>query len=213
MPLSVERTRVVALGIDRAPFPAPRPIDGLPIRADRPLRVGFVGHCLHHKGPHVLLGALARLPGRPVEVELFGKRHSGHSYDAAFSKLLACEPRATHRGPFADRELAAILSSVDVLAVPSTCLESFGIATREAFLAGRPVVTSDRGALPESVRDGVDGLVVPAEDPSVLAAALGRLLDEPDLLPALARGAVASGNEVKTIEQYAAEIDRFLYVS
>ncbi|MDG2308355.1 MAG: glycosyltransferase [Candidatus Binatia bacterium] len=211
MPFPINRTRVIALSVDREGFPPPTPPADLPVREERPLRVGFVGHSLHHKGPHVLLEALRLLPGRPIEVQFWGKRWPDHSYDAGFSGLLENEPRAAHRGRFADGELSRVLGDVDVLCVPSTCLETYGLATREAFVAGRPVVTSDRGALPESVRDGVDGLIFPGEDPSALAAALARLIDEPALLPALAAGATEASQRVKSMDQYAAEIEEFLY--
>lgn len=211
MPLPPARTRAIALGIDRTPFPDPQSISDLPIRMERPLRLGFVGHALHHKGPHVLLEALARLPGRPITLELWGTRHAGHPYDEALSRRLDAEPRARHRGRFPDGGLPDVLSSFDVLVVPSTCFESFGIATREAFLAGRPVVTTDRGALPESVRAGEDGLLVPGDDPDALAAALSSLVDDPELLSTLARGALDSATKVKSMSAYAAEIESFLY--
>jgi len=49
----------------------------------------------------------------------------------------------------------------------------------ESFAAGVPVVSSDLGGLPELVRDGTEGRVVPAEDPAALAAALDGLLADP----------------------------------
>ncbi len=211
MPFPADRTRVIALSIDRDGFSAPTaPLD-LPVRPDRPLRLGFVGHALFHKGPHILLEALRLLPGRPIQVELWGKRHVGDPYDERLATLLSQEPRATHQGRFADGALPELLRGLDVLAVPSTCIETYGLATREAFAAGRPVVSTDRGALLESVREGVDGLLVPGEDPQAMADALARLVDEPDLLPKLSRGAAESGSGVKSMDQYAAEIEEFLY--
>lgn len=213
MPLPPERTRVLALPIDRTGFPDPQAVGDLPVRPERPLQVGFIGHALPHKGPHVLLEALQRLPGLPVRVRLWGPRHPGHAYDDRLEVLLAREPRASHEGRFPEGSLPRLLGGIDVLAVPSTCIESFGLATREAFVAGRPVVSSDRGALPESVRSGIDGLIVPGEDPGALAGALARLVEEPDLLATLARGALESGAAVKSPDEYAAEIEDFLYRS
>ena len=211
MPLPADRTRVLALPIDRDGFPPPRPIADLPIRTERPLRLGFVGHALHHKGPHILLEALRARPELPIDARLWGPRHPGHRYDETLEGLLRAEPRATHHGRFAEGTLAEVLAEIDVLVVPSTCIESFGLATREAFVAGRPVLSSDRGALPESVRDGVDGLLVPGEDVAAFAAALARLAEEPELLPKLAAGAVESGSRVKSPDRYAAELEDFLY--
>ena len=51
----------------------------------------------------------------------------------------------------------------------------------EAMAAGCPVVASRVGGIPDAVRDGQDGLLVPVGDPQALAAALGRLIDDREL--------------------------------
>jgi len=58
--------------------------------------------------------------------------------------------------------------------------ESFGVAIIEASAAGRPVVVSDAGGLPEVTLDGVTGIVVPRDDHSAAAAALKSLVMNPD---------------------------------
>lgn len=59
--------------------------------------------------------------------------------------------------------------------------ESFGVAIIEAGAAGRPVVVSDAGGLPEVTIDGVTGFVVPRENPVAAAAALEKLVIDPAL--------------------------------
>lgn len=59
--------------------------------------------------------------------------------------------------------------------------ESFGVAIVEASAAGRPVVVSDVGGLPEVTVEGVTGLVVPRENPAAAAAALEKLVLDPAL--------------------------------
>lgn len=54
--------------------------------------------------------------------------------------------------------------------------ESFGVSIIEAGAAGRPVVVSDAGGLPEVTVDGVTGFVVPRDNPSAAAAAMERLV-------------------------------------
>jgi glycosyltransferase involved in cell wall biosynthesis len=58
-----------------------------------------------------------------------------------------------------------------------------------ALAAGRPVVATDVGGLPEAVRDGIDGVITPANDPAAFAAGVRRALDD---LPRLADGAAHS---------------------
>lgn len=208
MPLPPSRTRALALGLPALP-PGPQAPRTIPISPEAPLRLVFVGHLLPHKGPQVLLRALRLASGLPVQLDLHGTRWPGHAFEEELGPLLAGEPRARAHGRFANEDLHAILSRADVLVVPSTCPESYGIATREAHQAGRPVVSTDRGALPESIRDGVDGLVVPGEDPEALAGALRRLVEEPDLLARLSAGAAAA--EIPSMSDYAARIEKFLY--
>jgi glycosyltransferase involved in cell wall biosynthesis len=67
--------------------------------------------------------------------------------------------------------------------------ESYGLALAEARAVGLATVVTDVPGLREQVRAGVDGLVVPAEDPVALAAALARLLDDRALAARLATAA------------------------
>ena len=73
--------------------------------------------------------------------------------------------------------------------------ETFGLTATEAMAHGCPLVATRTGALPEVVRDGVDGLLCRPDDPSDLARAIGRLLADPDLAARLGeRAAEECGN-------------------
>jgi glycosyltransferase involved in cell wall biosynthesis len=69
-------------------------------------------------------------------------------------------------------EVAAVLAAADVVTVPTTGLEALGLVAAEAQACGRPVVVSDSGGLPETVRPGETGLVVPSGDAPALAEAI-----------------------------------------
>ena len=59
--------------------------------------------------------------------------------------------------------------------------ESFGVAAVEAQACGLPVLVSDCGGLPEVIRDGETGFVVPRRDPDALAERMLLLAGDPDL--------------------------------
>ena len=75
-------------------------------------------------------------------------------------------------------DVAAWLQRADVLVHPARW-EGFGLALLEAMLASKPVVATRVSSIPEIVVDGQTGLLVPPDEPQVLAAAVTRVLDEP----------------------------------
>lgn len=148
---------------------APPTVDG-----SRPLRVGYLGGLAKHKGVGVLLEALARTAA-PVELFVWGA--TSDAEHARRLRRLALQAGAAWRGPYDAGELPRVLSEVDAVAVPSTWVENAPFVIREAFAARRPVLASRTPALEESVRDGVDGLLVEAGDADAWARALERLAD------------------------------------
>jgi glycosyltransferase involved in cell wall biosynthesis len=81
-------------------------------------------------------------------------------------------------------ETVELLRQAEVLVVPSRA-EPFGIVVLEGMVAGKAVVASAVGGIPEIVDDGRNGLLVPPDDPAALASALHRVLTDPALAAAL----------------------------
>jgi glycosyltransferase involved in cell wall biosynthesis len=77
-----------------------------------------------------------------------------------------------------------LIPAFDIIAVPSH-VEPLGNATLEAMAAGRPVVGSRVGGIPEMIVDGVTGLLVPPREPAGLAAAVETLVRNPDTARAM----------------------------
>jgi glycosyltransferase involved in cell wall biosynthesis len=182
--IGAERIAVLPYGVDtgRASEAGPRPRSR---DAAAPLAIGYLSGMAKHKGAHVLLDAFEAMRA-PATLHLFGG-----STDARYAERMRARAHAvgaTWHGPFEPAELGACLSAVDVVVVPSIWIENQPLVIREAFAAGRPVVAPQLGAFPESVRDGVDGLLYAPDDPAALAAALDRLATEEGLFERLAAG-------------------------
>jgi glycosyltransferase involved in cell wall biosynthesis len=103
-------------------------------------------------------------------------------------------------GPVPPEELARILSETDVVAAPSYW-ESFGLVCCEALAAARGVVASANGGMAEILDGGRCGLLVPPQQPGLLAAALIRLLKTPAL-----RQTLGEAGRRHVVEAYGAEI-------
>ncbi len=83
-------------------------------------------------------------------------------------------------------DVAALFGSCDAVVTPYLDATQSGVGAL-AFAAGRAVIATDVGALREVVRDGENGLIVPAGDALRLAEAMARILDEPGLAAQLGR--------------------------
>jgi len=131
------------------------------------------------KGIDVLIRALrlARDAGHDVDLILAG---AGPEELALRQLARDCGVEQSVRfwGSASRAELAGLLHGCVLLAQPSRA-EGFGIAALEAMVCGRAVVASRAGGLPELVRDGETGLLVPPDDPAALSAAIAALLSEP----------------------------------
>jgi len=100
------------------------------------------------------------------------------------------------------------LALMDVFVFPSRWPEAFGLTLVEAMAAGKPVVATRIGAVPEIVRDGVDGLLFDPEDAQALTGALSRLIDDRSLAQGLARSAARRAREQFSAQQMAARVDQ-----
>jgi phosphatidylinositol alpha-1,6-mannosyltransferase len=96
------------------------------------------------------------------------------------ARALGLEGRVVFAGRITEADKVAYYNAADLFVSPSS-LEGFGFTVGEAMSCGLPVVVSDRGALPELVKDGGGGFVCPHGDAAELSRRLLQLLAEPEL--------------------------------
>jgi glycosyltransferase involved in cell wall biosynthesis len=171
---------------------------------DLPLRLGYWGHLIPYKGPHLLIDAVRLLPDpRLVEVHIYGGE-APPWYEEQLRAAARGLPVQFH-GPFKPADMAR--ADLDVAVFPSLLHESYSFVLDEAFQCGFPVIVPDRGALPE--RAGEAGLVFAAEDPASLAARIQELLHNPERLDQLRQAIPASPSP--TMEVHVEELEK-IYV-
>lgn len=185
------RTDVIPSGVDTDVFRPPVAVaDGkrrLGIAAERPI-IGTVGRLEPRKGTATLLAAFAALRG--------GGRHDAalvivgdgplRTELAAEAQRLGITPHVQFLG---DRgEVLGVLEALDVFVLPSRT-EGMSNALLEAMATARPVVATAVGGTPEVVAEGASGLLVPADEPATMAAAITRLLDDAALAARLGAAA------------------------
>ena len=169
-------------------------------RPRQPLRIGFVGTLVWHKGAHVLLEAARRLPAGRFDILLFGSPDTFPDYVAELNAAASGLP-VRFLGGFDRDRVAEVYGEIDVLVVASLWPENSPLVIHEAWMAGVPVVGARIGGIADLVADGVHGLLYDAFSAADLAAALRSLLDEPEKLRRFAAALPA----VKTIDRDAEE--------
>lgn len=136
---------------------------------------GCVGQIAEHKGADIVVEAARRLAqaGELFEVAFFG--------DGALAEPLKAASRGLPvRFHSFIRDVERVYSQIDVL-VAASRRESSSNAVLEAMARGIPCIVSDAGGLPELVRDGAAGMVVPSGDSAALADAMRRMRGDAEL--------------------------------
>ncbi len=159
---------------------------------ERPVRLVCIGRMTRLKGLDLLLDALDALPGGSVRLTCIGERPQDPQLQARASDA-GFEVEFTG---FLDREqLPERLVAADVFVFP-TRFDVFGLAMVEAAAAGLPIVASCfAGGVGDIVVDGENGFVVDPRDRSALAAAIERLVVDPDLRERMSRRSKARVEE------------------
>ena len=199
---SPEKVHVVTPGVDLARF-APANGKGsarskLNIAPDA-LMLLFVGRIQPHKGPDVLVRAVAEmlthsphLRAKLALVIMGGASGSGHVEPErlrSLAKFLGVEDVVHFMDPVLRSDLPDWFRAADLVCVPSYS-ESFGLVALEAQACGTPVVATAVGGLRTAVSDGISGSLVDGHDPKAWASVINRLLFEPQRRIVLSMGAI-----------------------
>ncbi len=137
------------------------------------------GRLSPEKGLDTLVRAVGLLPAAREGVRL---QVAGEGPERARLEALAAEVapgRVDFHGRLPRERVEDLLRVALATVVPSRWYENQPMTVLESYALGVPVVASRLGGLPELVEDGVDGLLVPHDDPAALAVALGTLAADP----------------------------------
>jgi len=180
------------------------PVPRVDLKPSKTLRIGYMGNINYPKGLAVVIKEIYKLLqegsvrlviyGQPYDLQYFNKIRK----EIKRLPSVAVELCGRYKNTF--ENLWKIFSSFDVLVFPSVWEENSPIVVREALLAGRPVVASNLGGVPEIVRDEINGLLFDPFKHGDLQDKVERLLKEPDLFARLVKG--ARDTKIDTIEEH-----------
>lgn len=196
-----DRSTVIHPGVDVDAFGRPpKPEESRALRAELGLGKGpvllHVGRLHEQKGQEHLIEAMPRVLSRhPSTVLLVAGEGRERARLETRSRRLAVDSAVRLLGRRAD--VPALLSLADLFVFPSVHKEGLPVAVVEASAAGVPVVAARTGPLEEAIEDGITGVLVSPGDPESLAAAIGRLLDDPER-----RRSMGGAGRRRTVERF-----------
>jgi D-inositol-3-phosphate glycosyltransferase len=161
--------------------------------------VTFVGRIQPHKGPEVLIRAIAEMVSHSPALRaklvalIVGGASGANSAEVDRMKelvnWLGIKDVVRFAPPAERKELADYYRASDLVCVPSYS-ESFGLVALEAQACGTPVVASAVGGLRTAVADGISGVLVDGHNPRAWSSVIARLLQEPQRRILLSMGAL-----------------------
>ncbi len=146
-------------------------------------RIGLIGRISPWKGQHIFLkaAAIVHRQNPAVQFQIIGAPlHREEAYEREIRGLvrsLKLEDCVEFTGFRSD--VPALIADLDIVVHASTSGEPFGQVVVQGMAAGKPVVATDGGGIPEIVIDGETGLLVPMGDAEAMADAIKLLLDDP----------------------------------
>lgn len=147
------------------------------LEGDGPV-AGMVAQLIPRKGHRYLLEAVPAVLGRHPDTRfvLFGRGPLDTELRAACTRQ-GLDGAVTFAGFREDLE--RVLPCLDLVVHPAE-MEGLGVSLLQAAACGVPIVATPVGGIPEAVRDGDNGRLVPVGDSGALAAAINGLLDTPE---------------------------------
>lgn len=200
-----EKIRVIHSGVDPAPFQKAKVAESksaLPV-------VGTVAVLEERKGHRFLLEAAALLKQQGYRLTyLFAGEGSQKALLKKTVLRLGLQEEVVFLGFVSD--IPSFLSKVGIFVLPSL-YEGLGVSVLEAMAAGKPVVATGVGGLPEVVEERVTGLLVPPGDSRALARAISRLISEKGLMEEMGDKGWKRIQRHFTMEQMAEKNEDYYY--
>lgn len=178
------------------------------------LNIGVVGTLLPWKGQRIFIEAVAILVNemnvRDCRFFIVGGEVPGaEEYNRELEELVA-ESGLSDRVEFAGHQenVFHFLERLDVMVHTSILPEPFGMVIIEAMALGRPVIATRLGGPMEIIDDGLDGLLIRANDPRALAEAIYALISDPERRRQMAEAARRKVETRFTLDRFARDVEQ-----
>ncbi|MEQ8188877.1 MAG: glycosyltransferase, partial [Candidatus Eremiobacterota bacterium] len=145
----------------------------------KPLRFGFIGGVMPHKGAHVMVEAAQNLPDGSAEFWIYG------FISEEYGKILASMDKKKFiklKGAYKSSDLPSVAKELDAMILPSLWEDCAPLTIVESLAMKVPVIGSNIGGFPDFISDGLNGRLYTYNSPTELNKILREIIDNPELL-------------------------------
>ncbi len=205
----IARISIVHDGVNKHAFTS---ADGRIWNSQDVIRIGIVGRISPWKGQHIFIKAAAlvreQFPKAIFQI-VGGALFDEDDYSTRLHELVQ-ETGLNETVKFLGfrSDVIEVMQSLDVVVHASTIGEPFGQVIVEGMAAGKPVIATNGGGVPEIIEDGISGILVPPGNEQVLALALLSLLNDPERARRIGRSAKARARDFFSVEQTARNVEK-----
>jgi len=177
-----DKVKVIPPGVENSWFKVER-------KPSATKKILFWGRLEDEKGLPEIIYAMQKISKvfKDMTLTLIGEGSRLEQYKASVANY-GLKDRVEFTGWLSNREIQKLVTQSNLGLFPSR-IESFGLSVVEAMAAGLPIVTASGGAIPENVKEGVTGMLVPINNADALTKAIISALENPQRAESLAKAA------------------------
>lgn len=180
-------------------------------KSERHINVLYLSNLSEAKGISTLIQAIPKVLAQHRNVKFFiaGPWQDDDVKNSIFNMVRNKELSAfvEFLGPKYGREKEELFLKSDIFVFPSHYhFESFGLVNLEAMQAGLPVITTNLGAMPEIVKDGRTGFIIPPKKPQILAEKINVLVKDQHLRRTMGREGQKRFNALYSFDAYSSNV-------
>lgn len=174
----------------------------------KPIQVLYLSNLIRSKGFFVLLAAIPKIVSEcpNVRFNFAGAWRNQHDKEEAeeFVRAHHLQDIVTWKGIVTGEIKEQLFYDADIFVFPTFYpVETFGIVNLEAMQAGLPIVTTNHAAITEVVEDGINGFIVPKQDPDAVAEKVILLCKNAELRHMMRENNLRKYESTYTKEKYA----------
>lgn len=159
--------------------------------------ISYMGGLNKTKGVHVLINAFRRIENNNIKLHIYGKGVD----EEEFKKLADSDPRIIFHGYLQRDQLLDSYEQSNLTVLPSICYDNSPMMIYESLTSSTPVIASNIGGIPELIEESHNGYLFKPGDEAKLQEILEGLINYPESLKLLEKGAFESASQY-SMENY-----------